>query len=346
MRYIDLNSSLEAHITTLRSVIAILVIINFSLWYGWRDSNNDVRIHIPPDIRSGAILQADEISPPNVYTFAGYIFQQLNHWANNGDKDYGLQIFKTAPYLTPEFREYLINDLDIRDALVGQIDTSILTNFKTKVAKVTGKTQTEIENIAVKTLLSREKTNFDGLRNLSAYNDTSFANMLNSAAASIGVIKELATFYPAMYAMKTAAPIIQAAVLMMIYMLMPFYFVFSSYNIGKMIFMSIIIFSVKFWTVLWAASHWLDNNLMDAIKPSWYRLDLTQNNMVVEFIVDLVIAGLFVVMPLFWSGLLTWAGHRIGNQITGTVDKSVKPAMSAGFSGGKTGIDAGKGVMK
>jgi len=114
MRYIDLNSSLESHITTLRSVIVVLVIINFSLWYGWRDSNNDVRIHIPPDIRSGAILQANEISPPNVYTFAGYIFQQLNHWANNGDEDYGMQIFKTAPYLTPEFREYLINDLDIR----------------------------------------------------------------------------------------------------------------------------------------------------------------------------------------------------------------------------------------
>jgi len=63
MRYIDLNSSLEAHIITLRSVIAVLVIINCSLWVGWRDSNNDVRIHIPPDIRSGAILQANEISP-------------------------------------------------------------------------------------------------------------------------------------------------------------------------------------------------------------------------------------------------------------------------------------------
>jgi len=114
MRYIDLNSSLESHITTLRISIAVLVLINFSLWFGWNGAKNDLRIHIPPDIRSGAILQADEISSPNVYTFAGYIFQQLNHWANNGDEDYGMQIFNTAPYLTPEFREYLINDLDIR----------------------------------------------------------------------------------------------------------------------------------------------------------------------------------------------------------------------------------------
>ncbi len=114
MRYTDLNSSLEAHISTLRAVIAVLILIVLGLWVGWHGSNNDVRIHIPPDLRSGAILKADEISSANVYAFTFYIFQQLNHWAENGADDYGMQIFKTAPYLTPEFREYLINDLDIR----------------------------------------------------------------------------------------------------------------------------------------------------------------------------------------------------------------------------------------
>jgi hypothetical protein len=145
----------------------------------------------------------------------------------------------------------------------------------------------------------------------------------------------------------TAAPIIQATVLMMIYMLMPFYFVFSSYNIGKIIFMSIIIFSVKFWTVLWAVSHWLDNNLMDAIKPSWYRLDLTQNNLVVEFIVDFVIAGLFVVMPLFWSGLLTWAGHRVGNEMASATKEMRDGAGSAGTKGGSMASSAASvGIKK
>jgi len=75
---------------------------------------------------------------------------------------------------------------------------------------------------------------------------------------------------------------------------------------------------------------------MDAIKPTWYRLDLTQNNLVVEFIVDFVIAGLFVVTPLFWSGLLTWAGHRVGNAITDTSKGMRAPATSAGSQGGET----------
>lgn len=114
MRYHDLNSSLQSHVTTLRVVIGVLVFINILLWMGWNNSRNDIRIHIPPDIRSGASIRPDEISPPNVYAFAGYIFQQLNRWSTNGEEDYGKQIFYMSPYLTPGFLEYLKNDLDIR----------------------------------------------------------------------------------------------------------------------------------------------------------------------------------------------------------------------------------------
>jgi len=78
---------------------------------------------------------------------------------------------------------------------------------------------------------------------------------------------------------------------------------------------------------------------MDAIKPTWYRLDLTQNNLVVEFIVDFVIAGLFVVAPLFWSGLLTWAGHRVGNDITNASNKMREGAKSSGEQGGNFAKD-------
>ena len=114
MRYIDLNSSLKGHILTLRIVVGVLVLLNFLLWYGWLESRNDIRVHIPPDIRSGAVLQAGEITSPNVYAFAAYIFQQLNHWESDGEIDYGQQIYRMAAYLTPAYREYLTNDLAVR----------------------------------------------------------------------------------------------------------------------------------------------------------------------------------------------------------------------------------------
>lgn len=115
MRYNDLNSSLNAHIMTLRVIIAVFVILNIFMWNGWRGAIADIRIHIPPDIRSGAVVKADEISSANVFSFTSYIFQQLNHWAEDGEKNYGEQIFSVSAYLTPTFREYLIKDMHERN---------------------------------------------------------------------------------------------------------------------------------------------------------------------------------------------------------------------------------------
>ena len=39
-----------------------------------------------------------------------YIWQSLNHWENDGMKDYQQQIETLSPFLTPEFKLPLIND--------------------------------------------------------------------------------------------------------------------------------------------------------------------------------------------------------------------------------------------
>lgn len=115
MRYRDVNSSLESHILTLRAVIVLMAFITGYLWVGWKNATDDITIHIPPDIRSGAVVKAGEIHDANVYAFALHFFQQLNHWSDDGMKNYGEQIFKISPYLTPAFREYLIEDMNIRN---------------------------------------------------------------------------------------------------------------------------------------------------------------------------------------------------------------------------------------
>jgi hypothetical protein len=244
-----------------------------------------------------------------------------------------------------------VNSIGLRDALKDQIDTSVLTKFKQVVSTLAGKSQTEVENIALRTLVSRESGAFNGYQGLSRYNDAGFGNMLNSVAATVGAFTEAASFYPTLYLIKIAAPIIQSVVLMLIYMLMPFYFWFSSYDIGKIVFMSIVVFSVKFWTVLWAVAHWLDNNMIEALDPGWFELFKNaisqggQNNLVIDFVIGFVTGGLFVVAPLFWSGVLTWAGFKVGEQITNATKGMSDNAKSAGGKGGKAGLDAGKKIL-
>jgi len=220
----------------------------------------------------------------------------------------------------------------LRQALVNQVDTSVLTDFKSTVAAITGKTQTDIEDIALKTLVSREKSYFNGLHNLQNYNDRGL-DVLNSAAGTAGTVLESLSFYPKLYLVKVAAPILQASVLMVIYTLLPFVILFSSYDMGVMLFMSVTIFSVKFWTVLWALAHWLDNNLITALEPeSWYQLDLA-NNLVPEMVVNFVTGGLFMVLPLVWSAMLGWAGFKVGSGFSSMTSQTFGVAQSAGASG-------------
>lgn len=114
MRYRREIDNVRAHVYTLRGVIGLQFLVLALLWYGWHRAPEHLRVHVPPDLRSGAVMAVGEVPPANVYAFAHYIFQQLNHWPQNGDKDYGAAIFRLSAYLTPRFRTELEADLKLR----------------------------------------------------------------------------------------------------------------------------------------------------------------------------------------------------------------------------------------
>jgi len=87
-----------------------------------------------------------------------------------------------------------VNSIGLREALVGQIDGSYLTDFKTTVAALSGKSKQAVEDIALKTLIAREEGYFNGLRDLNRYNDPSMANVGNSVAATLGSLIEAMSF--------------------------------------------------------------------------------------------------------------------------------------------------------
>jgi integrating conjugative element protein (TIGR03746 family) len=106
--------NVRAHLRSLWTVIGVQVVVILALWIGWSHSARHLTVHIPPDLRSGATLAADEVPPANVYAFGFYIFQQLNRWPQDGAQDYGLAIFRVSPYLTPRYRADLIADMDLK----------------------------------------------------------------------------------------------------------------------------------------------------------------------------------------------------------------------------------------
>jgi integrating conjugative element protein (TIGR03746 family) len=112
--------NVRAHLRSLWIVIGLQFVVIAGFWLAWMRLPGNITVHVPPDLRSGAVLSLNEIPPANVYTFAFYILQQLNRWPDNGSRDYGKTIYRLSAYMTPKFRSTLIEDMRTK-ARLGEL---------------------------------------------------------------------------------------------------------------------------------------------------------------------------------------------------------------------------------
>lgn len=100
----------DAHITTLRIMIGLLVIGCGALWFGWQSAPKHLSISIPPDLRTGSTQKWWEKPPSSVYAFTTYVWQQINRWPANGEEDYRRNLYAYSPFLTSSCRIELEED--------------------------------------------------------------------------------------------------------------------------------------------------------------------------------------------------------------------------------------------
>ncbi|HGW5896508.1 TIGR03746 family integrating conjugative element protein [Pseudomonas aeruginosa] len=105
---------LQSHIRTLRLGAGALLLVALVMGAGWWSSPRDLTIHVPPDLRSGSTRKWWEVPPESVYAFTFYVFQQLNRWPTDGEKDYERNLFALSPYLTQSCQAFLKGDFDSR----------------------------------------------------------------------------------------------------------------------------------------------------------------------------------------------------------------------------------------
>ena len=113
-RYLHAHSNLHSHIRTLRSILAILSISLIAALLGWHYATRVQRVSIPPELRYGAQVSLNTIHPWEVYSFAGYIWQQINRCPLDCFKDYPSNLDRLTAFITPTFKAWLRHDLDSR----------------------------------------------------------------------------------------------------------------------------------------------------------------------------------------------------------------------------------------
>lgn len=63
---------------------------------------NDITVHVPPDLSGGATFSAGSIPKPNVYLFASEVWRSVNFWQENGDKDMRDNLHRYSCYISED----------------------------------------------------------------------------------------------------------------------------------------------------------------------------------------------------------------------------------------------------
>jgi integrating conjugative element protein (TIGR03746 family) len=114
-RYDNLVHARDATIRLLLGMVALLALLLLVALVGWSRAPDHIRLHYPPDLGKGAVQTIGDIPKASLYTFAYYVFQQLNRWPVDGKADYHDQLHRLRAYFTPACFEERLQDLASRE---------------------------------------------------------------------------------------------------------------------------------------------------------------------------------------------------------------------------------------
>lgn len=130
----------------------------------------------------------------------------------------------------------------------------------------------------------------------------------------------------------TGLPMMQALVLMAMYMFLPLLTFLSGYDLKVMFLGAIAIFTVKFWAVMWTVAQWVDAKLIESMYPgSGSNIFVQEITMIASgsvpptykrMVLNVLLVGMFIGLPIIWTGMMTWIGIRVGDGLNMLVNKS------------------------
>ena len=113
-QYSNLLAAKDDTINTQRVVIGALAVFVMALIVAVIMLPQKITVHVPPDLSGGVSTGMSDIPDPNVYTFAFYVFQQLNRWPVDGATDYSKRINTLKNFMTPSCYQDRLKDFEQR----------------------------------------------------------------------------------------------------------------------------------------------------------------------------------------------------------------------------------------
>lgn len=147
----------ETSRNNLLAIIRILgfVIVGFMLFTGyllmtWKSSNQNNFIDIPAYTLGGKneTLELNVMNKSTVYSFASMVFQKLNHWSYDGEKEYENNIRENENMLTPAYMAFLRRDMERRKG--NKVSSELRKRTRTMIPIATGWDEDRVKVVSTK----------------------------------------------------------------------------------------------------------------------------------------------------------------------------------------------------
>ncbi|MFP1878500.1 conjugal transfer protein TraG N-terminal domain-containing protein [Lonsdalea quercina] len=227
-------------------------------------------------------------------------------------------------------------DTGLQARVLKQVDPDVMLRMSAAV-KMIGESSADYKEMVVRWLVSPQSLNVSqGGHAYAGYggnadftNDNAMTRLAALGGTSLG---SLAAF-PAFDAMRQALPMVQAVLLMAIYVMLPLILAFAAYEYKTVITVTFVLFALNFLTFWWELARWLDSWLMEALYSSsthdrWNLAGF--QNTTDDIIMNLVMGTMFIVLPALWLGALSWAGVSVGQVLSNAIGTGVKKAEATG----------------
>ncbi|ECG0938647.1 conjugal transfer protein TraG [Salmonella enterica subsp. salamae] len=256
-------------------------------------------------------------------------------WPYSASRDAGLADTGAGGY--PTCKQWWADDtVGLKARLLQLPAPDIWTAFK----KI-GQSQAVYEEAVLRSLVSER--NMQVSQNGRVYPgyggnvDGTVANAATRLASSAGNILGSIAAFPAFDSVRQALPMVQALLQMALVTCIPLITLCSAWDVKVVMTLTFVQFALFFLTFWWELARWLDSWLLDVLyssdtHSSWNLAGI--QNTQDDVIINLVMGSMFLVLPTFWMGAMTWAGVRVGVAVNGALAGGVKVAQD---SGGKAG---------
>ena len=205
--------------------------------------------------------------------------------------------------------------------------------------------ETDAENALIRTALTSDvnklKMNMTSVKESSGYFDQ-FARYAKGLGVTLGLTKGGIPDSLKTEGIRQVAPLIQAIVLLVFTMALPVLMTLGSYNLGSLIALTLVQFSIIFWSFLFSLAEWLDNFLMSGLLSVSDRGSLLvafvkggselEESALDRVAINWVVNACYLLVPLAFSWFVGVVGVRAGNAIAQGMNN---PASSIGGAASK-----------